>query len=385
MRKTSLIRPIQDMMRFLCLTALAVMPMMAIAQGAGTAKDAPIPATPSDANELMLAAAKINGLKNPDLQPWHLKATYELFNEDGSTKSEGSIEELWVSATKYKVTYTSGSLSHTEYVTDKGTFTMGDAGTDPYAVFRLRQEWDEPLPTLQVVMQNKFVFQKLDTGEISAICIQGQNEYGSAVGPTWCLDRDTPSLRITANGNTEDVLHSNFISFQSRTIAQDLKFSAGELKNIASDKAAFSAHLDVIEPLTTIDDAAFVPPADAHATMTIAMGSFSGSAPPNFANPLPRPKTISISGGVAVGNLMQKVQPEYPADAKAAGISGTVVLQATIDTDGRIEDLRVVSGPPMLQQSALNAVRLWVYRPYLLNGEPIAVQTTVNVVFTLGK
>jgi protein TonB len=74
----------------------------------------------------------------------------------------------------------------------------------------------------------------------------------------------------------------------------------------------------------------------------------------------------------------------YPPIAKAARVSGTVVLQATISKTGAIENLTVTSGPAMLQQAALDAVRTWRYRPYLLNNEPVEVQTTVNVIFTLG-
>jgi protein TonB len=84
------------------------------------------------------------------------------------------------------------------------------------------------------------------------------------------------------------------------------------------------------------------------------------------------------------GNLLQKTIPQYPAIAKAARIQGTVVLQATISKSGTIQNLKVISGPPMLQQAALEAVRSWRYRPYLLNGDPVEVETTVNVVFNLG-
>jgi protein TonB len=66
-------------------------------------------------------------------------------------------------------------------------------------------------------------------------------------------------------------------------------------------------------------------------------------------------------------------------------VEGTVSLAATISKTGTIENLRVVSGPPILQQAALDAVKTWLYRPYLLNREPIEVETTVNVIFTLGR
>jgi protein TonB len=96
------------------------------------------------------------------------------------------------------------------------------------------------------------------------------------------------------------------------------------------------------------------------------------------------PKKIAISSGVAQGNLIQKVTPQYPAIAKAAHQSGTVVLQATISKEGTITNLRVVSGNAMLQSAALDAVKQWRYRPYMLNGEPVEVDTTINVVFNLG-
>jgi protein TonB len=97
------------------------------------------------------------------------------------------------------------------------------------------------------------------------------------------------------------------------------------------------------------------------------------------------PVRVTVTGGVSAGLLIAKVTPAYPVIAKTAGISGTVVLAASISKEGRIEGLRVVSGNRMLTGAAIEAVRQWRYRPYLLNGEPVAVETTVNVVFTLGR
>jgi len=98
----------------------------------------------------------------------------------------------------------------------------------------------------------------------------------------------------------------------------------------------------------------------------------------------PPPKSVTISSGVMAGMLLEKTNPVYPPIAKAAHVSGTVVLQATITKAGMIENLHVISGPDLLQQAALEAVKDWRYRPYLLMGEPVEVQTTVNVIFTLG-
>jgi protein TonB len=95
---------------------------------------------------------------------------------------------------------------------------------------------------------------------------------------------------------------------------------------------------------------------------------------------------VQIAAGIAVGSLLKKEVPVYPQDAKDARVSGKVVLQATIGMDGGVHDLHVVSAPwPSLVASALWAVSHWEYKPYLLNGEPVEVETTVNVIYSLGQ
>jgi len=86
----------------------------------------------------------------------------------------------------------------------------------------------------------------------------------------------------------------------------------------------------------------------------------------------------------AEGNLVHKVQPAYPQIARMARIQGPVQLHAIISKDGTIENLVVESGPPMLVAAAINAVRQWRYRPYLLNHEPVEVETEITVNFVLG-
>jgi len=92
---------------------------------------------------------------------------------------------------------------------------------------------------------------------------------------------------------------------------------------------------------------------------------------------------IRVSGMVEEGLLVHRTIPVYPPIAIASHIEGTVVLQATISRTGFITNLQVISGPMMLQQAALNAVQQWRYRPYLLTGEPVEVETKVNVIFNL--
>jgi len=99
----------------------------------------------------------------------------------------------------------------------------------------------------------------------------------------------------------------------------------------------------------------------------------------------PAPKGhVKVSSGVATGLLLSPIRPIYPAIAKAARIQGTVMIEATISRQGTIENLKVTEGPPMLRQAAIDAVAAARYRPFLLNGEPVEVETTIRVIFSLG-
>jgi protein TonB len=105
----------------------------------------------------------------------------------------------------------------------------------------------------------------------------------------------------------------------------------------------------------------------------------TGVAPPS-TNTRTKPYPISI---LNPGMLIKQVQPIYPAIAQQTRTEGKVVLVAVIDTQGRIENLRALSGHPFLVPAAINAVQQWRYRPYILNGQPVEVETQITVNFTL--
>jgi periplasmic protein TonB len=115
-------------------------------------------------------------------------------------------------------------------------------------------------------------------------------------------------------------------------------------------------------------------------------GALSAAAPP--PPPLPKPaapKRIRVGGQVESAKLIFQPKPEYPLLAKMARIQGAVRLEAIISKDGTIQDLKVLSGHPLLVKSALEAVQRWRYQPTLLNGEPVEVVTEIDVNFTLAE
>ena len=110
---------------------------------------------------------------------------------------------------------------------------------------------------------------------------------------------------------------------------------------------------------------------------------------PNAKNPAPpnearvHPTRIKLGGAVAAAALVDRVAPVYPPLARQTRVSGTVKLHAVVSKDGAVQQLEVLSGHPLLVPSALDAVRQWKYRPTLLNGEPVEVDTTIDVIYSL--
>jgi protein TonB len=111
------------------------------------------------------------------------------------------------------------------------------------------------------------------------------------------------------------------------------------------------------------------------------IGGVGGAPPP----PKPAQSRIKQGGNVQAAKLVNKVQPNYPPLARQTRISGTVRLHAIIAKNGTVEQLEVMSGHPLLVQAALDAVRQWRYQPTQLNGEPVEVDTTIDVIFSLNQ
>jgi TonB family protein len=174
--------------------------------------------------------------------------------------------------------------------------------------------------------------------------------------PTYCFDPQKTVLWISYSFGTVTTEFNHIAKVQNKYLAREVQFYEGKRKIL-------SATVDSITGLTPSDPALI----------------------PSTTAVIPKLDKVLLSAGITVGNLTKKETPVYPQDAKDARVSGTVVLQATIGMDGGIHDLHVISAPwPSLAASALWAVSHWEYKPYLFNGVPVEVETTVNVVYTLG-
>jgi len=154
-----------------------------------------------------------------------------------------------------------------------------------------------------------------------------------------------------------------------------------------------------IADLSQIPDVVEAPPAFSPSS---DIGVPGGTGAPSlmsqfFAEPIPKPKSrvadppiapakpMTVSSGVQEAKLLKKVIPVYPPLSRQARVSGTVQLIGVIAKDGTIQQLQVVGGHPLLVKAAVDAVRQWIYRPTLLNGQAVEVIAPIDVIFTLGQ
>jgi TonB family protein len=157
---------------------------------------------------------------------------------------------------------------------------------------------------------------------------------------------------------TRDELLQRLPAHEGDTVNADV------MASLAKTVRAFDEHLNIS-----------LSPDEPH-TLRISLAPAGAPAPPT---------TIRVGSNVQQAKLLVKVMPVYPPEAKAQGIEGTVVLQATIDKDGTVASLMVLSGDPMLVTAAMDAVKQWQYSTTLLNGDPVEVVTEIRVNFTLAK
>jgi TonB family protein len=174
--------------------------------------------------------------------------------------------------------------------------------------------------------------------------------------PTYCFDPGKTSLRLVYDVGAEVFLRNSVGRFQGHEIATQVTLQLGDTKAASAQVAA----LTTIDP-ETVD---FTPSTDLEPSS---------------------PRAARISAAVMAGSILSKPNPRYPESAKQNHIQGSVILHAFITKDGNIRSLRLVGAPdPDLAIAAIAAVKQWRYKPYLINGEPTEVETTITVNFSFG-
>jgi TonB family protein len=289
------------------------------------------------------------------------------------------------------------------------TLRTGNQNNPPPALGLLHQALAAPLPfrgQIQSIGKQgnllTLTSEQRDIEGLSLQCydIRSSHSQSANVGSSYCFDASGTLSRYSITFgpllSLGTAIVTNLYHYEDRILPGDLEIRRVAERN-GLERKVLTVHIERVEPLTDDDRAEMTPPPDAKPANPGPMVGFAapmspqppapgapgvlfGSGPQAIATP---PSEINISAGVAVGMLVKKVDPVYPPEAAAARVSGTVVLQVTINKEGNVDDLHVVSGPAMLQEAALEAVKQWKYGQFFQNNQPMEIHTTVDVIFTL--
>ncbi|MGA2887233.1 MAG: energy transducer TonB [Terracidiphilus sp.] len=330
------------------------------------------PGFPKEPREILAAAAPFYDFSSPELKPWHLKATYQLYDLKGNPSEQGTWEFWWSSPKVYRSSWTRIGAEYTEWSTAGGALYRKGSG-NPLRYFERTMEGTLlfPLPERGVLDSGrmKLDLKMLPQDKPDLACVLTTLQWlvdgklqapSSGMASYYCFDPATLALRMTYS-NQLTKQFSQLVKTQGRYLSRQVVVTEGKQK-------LFTVSVETVEALNTADNTIFMPPTDA-----------------TLEQRAPSPHGDS-QDDVTTGSLVKKTQPVYPLASKMAREQGIVVLGAVIGTDGRIHDLEVLASPSsMLAESAVNSVKKWEYKPYLLNGVAVEVETVVNVTYSLGN
>jgi TonB family protein len=289
--------------------------------------------------------------------PFHLAMTFQLYDLDGKATKTGTFEEWWAAPGSEKI------VVHLLGLNEDGSASEGANPTvarDAYLVNRLMNAAVRPVPP-EPVDGVKTTNETRKFGKAELSCVVPEPEHPPQISfrrATLCLEPKTDEVRVLLESdghggmirNSEGTFHSTFVA-----LGLQISFLG---RNAITGK---------VTTLQSFD------PAKSEVKLSPA-GSPVAS----------QPNVVRLSGGVIAGHRVKFVLPEYPELAKMRHASGSVLLHAIIGKDGSVERLvPIARTDPMFTDAAIRSVKQWKYSPYLLNGEPTEVDTTITVNFAL--
>jgi TonB family protein len=302
------------------------------------------------------AAAELASLDAPGLAPWHMKVDVTFYDLSGKNPYSGTIE-TWHTGEDHRTTITVGSTIETTLSSGGKWFLAGTGSDIPALADLMLAALLHPGPSPEDVENAALELRKESFGKNKLECVMlaqpMRNASTMPIGlfPAYCLDPGTDDLRASYNIGSVTVLRNALGKFQGKKVATAITLMDGQVR-IAE------ARVSTLQTFTPADQFKPDPGMKASAAPTVI--------------------------GMMSDRLLTKIDVTYPLSARQNHTAGTVVLNATIGRDGHIHSLRLVSAPSVdLALSAISAVRQWTYRPYLIDGEPVKVSTTITVNYNM--
>lgn len=298
-------------------------------------------------------------------RPWHLVAAIQLYNAKGAPSESGTVEQYFVDPEHYRVDYKFADLQRTEFIEGNKRYVVGTGALPPGAVQQLIHYLVSPVPLhrkfkgAEVSASNrKFGAVTLDCFSIEGAMQQPMTPSPAGLFPEFCTSGPEHHLRLSMPAAGNSAVFNQIGTFQGSDVPMSVSLKSYEGKMLGE--------LKVTE-----------------------LKTFNPSANPDL---LKVPENVSagyanatrVSGGVMAGRIISKTTPSYPRSARADLVQGPVIIGVRIGTDGTIQEMQIMSAPRAdLAASALVAVRQWTYKPYMVDGVPTDVDSTITVNFNI--
>jgi TonB family protein len=298
-------------------------------------------------------------LDGSGVAPWHLKMSVQMFDAKGQPGEQGLIEEWWSGAQMDRVVYALPSYKATELQRGGEFFRSKGAEQPPLMLELLREQVVHPMPQARDVEGTKAEVRKEKFGKVAVECImldrpvKAQVYFPIGVFPTYCMDVGKESLRVSYDYGSQLILRNEVDDFQGRAVARDISIDRGGV-------AVAKGRVFKLEAATG-DESVF------------AQGDLERVRRP-----------LRVAAATMAGTLISNMNPSYPAAAKTRNAAGTVIVQAVIGRDGHVGFVRLVASPDLdLGEAAMDAVKQRIYKPYVVDGEAVNVETTMIVNFSV--
>ncbi|HWW22362.1 MAG TPA: energy transducer TonB [Edaphobacter sp.] len=299
--------------------------------------------TPGDVSMWIQAQSALNGLESTDLNPWHIVIEYDQFDEDGDNVHSGVVEEFWAGPKKYKISYKSDALNQTDYATDHGLFRLGDQRWPNRAETKARTEIINPFSYAATLLNFHKSSLERTFGTHSVNCVVLERTAGISAPTQYCFDKDSAALRYVRGEGWYQTVYNDIVSIESHHVGRDVEITDG-------GHPFLKLRVKNLETIPRIEDSDFTPPPDAV----------------NLAS--------QRAKGVVVKPINQPF-PEWPNSLR--GQHFRVDVEIVIGKDGHVTSAHAISGLSEAYKAAENAIKKWVFQPYLVLGEPVEVESRV--------
>lgn len=304
-------------------------------------------------------------VESPGTPPFRVEATFETFDYDGKPDGSGTLVEEWLNSGNRRRIITFRNMAWTQVSHGGTTASTGSSFRGSVMEETVVNALLEPGPGAEQIAAGAPAYKTLKAGAVPLDCVLlkplNVSEKANAAEKAstgYCLSQNPLLLRLVQQRYNMLVAYNHFAQLGSHYLPKEVVVSSG---------AQTRATLHVIHFVTapTLKESDFaLPPASDTSAVDI--------------------QPSHLDSGVLSGALTNKVSPRYPESDKQNHLSGSVYLHALIDDTGSIKELEVLNAPSRtMAQASLDAVRLWKYRPYLLNGKPTSVDTTIVVNFSI--